>query len=306
MDPTVRPHGLSTGATATISSPKQNRTCEPVVTNKFKQATLTALRMALRPLVRILLRNGVTYKEAAEICKQTFVEVARDDYGVHRRPTNVSRIAILTGLSRHEVKKVKDALAADPEELERMNTATRVLGGWHTDPDFLDATGSPRVLQAAGDSNVANSFAGLCHRYAPDIPVTAMLKELQRVNSVALHDDGTVEVVSRYFMPASQDPDAVLRAGSVVEDLGDTVVFNLSQDREAGEVTRFEGRATNQQVRATDSAAFRTWLENEAQTFLERADNWLAQHERRSDGKRSERIVRLGVGVYQISSDKEN
>jgi hypothetical protein len=89
------------------------------VTDKVKNAVLVALRLALRPLVRMLLRNGVTWKESAEILKQTYVEVARTDYGVHGRPTNASRIAILTGLSRHEVKRVGDSMDdGEPVALE--------------------------------------------------------------------------------------------------------------------------------------------------------------------------------------------
>ena len=274
------------------------------VSNKLKGAALTALRLALRPLVRIMLRNGVTWKEAAEVCKQTFVEVARQDYGVHGRPTNASRIAILTGLSRHEVKRVRDQLSGDPEELQRMNSATRVLGGWYTDPEFCDAENRPRALPLEAADKVG-SFSALCRRYAPDIPVTAMLKELQRVNVVSPAEDGSFSPTARYYMPDSQDPDAVLRAGSVLEDLGSSVAFNLGQSLKEGEATRFEGRATNISIRTSAAKEFRAYLEDEAQGFLERVDEWLARHEKSPGSKSRERTVRLGVGVYQISDEKE-
>lgn len=273
------------------------------MTGNLKNAALVAFRLALRPLVRVLLRNGVTWKEAAEVCKQTYVEVARDDYGVHGRPTNASRIAILTGLSRHEVKRVHDSLAdGEPVALERMNRATRLLGGWHIDTDFCDAAGAPTDL--AFDSG-ANSFNDLCRRYAPDIPATAMLKELQRVGAVTEIADGVFRATMRYYMPDSQDPDAVLRTGSVLEDIGNTAAFNLDRDNEAAEPTRFEGRATSADVRASAVKEFRAYLEDEAQGLLERVDDWLSRNEAPSTGKRPERRVRLGVGVYQIQDDEK-
>jgi hypothetical protein len=274
------------------------------VTNKLKNAALTAFRLALRPLIRVMMRNGITWKEAAEVCKQTYVEVASKDYGVHGRPTNASRVAILTGLSRHEVKRVRDALSGDPEALQRMNAATRLLGGWHTDPAFCDAEGRPRPLPLNAEDG-ASSFAALCRRYAPDIPIMAMLKELQRVNGVATTGDEDFIPTARYYMPDSQDPDAVLRAGSVLEDLGNNLAFNLAQDTKAGDETRFEGRATNINIRASAAKEFRVYLEDEAQDFLERLDAWLAQHEKSPDRKSRERTLRLGVGIYQISDDNE-
>lgn len=260
--------------------------------------------MALRPVVRILLRNGITWKEAAEVCKQTYVEVARHDYGVHGRPTNSSRIAILTGLSRQEVKRVRDTLAqGEPAAITRMNHATRLLGGWHTDPQFCNAAGEPASLTFAGESS---SFTELCRRYAPNIPPTAMLKELRRVGAVEEGAEARFTAVMRYYMPDSQDPDALLRTGSVLEDIGNTVSFNLTRDKDDVESSRFEGRATNAEVRANDLQDFRAYLEDEAQGFLERVDDWLSRHEKPADGNRAEHTVRVGVGVYQIRDDRKD
>jgi len=273
------------------------------VTDNLKQAALVALRLALRPVVRILLRNGITWKEAAEVCKETYVEVARADYGVHGRPTNASRIAIITGLSRHEVGRVRDRMAdGEPPAIERMNSATRVLGGWHLDPEFSnDGAPAPLTFAAGGVS-----FSALCRAYAPDIPPTAMLKELQRVGAIASAPDDTFVATMRYYMPDSQDPDAVLRAGSVLDDLGHTIAFNLDREPDATTPTRFEGRASNALVRASAVPAFRDWLELEGQSFLQRADDWLAKHEKSTTNKRRERAVRLGVGVYQIQGEQKD
>jgi hypothetical protein len=274
------------------------------VADNLKKAALTALRLALRPLVGMLLRNGVTVQEAGEVFKQTYVEVARKDYGVHGRPTNSSRVAILTGMSRREVKRVVDALdEGEPEAIEKMNSATRVLGGWHTDADFSDGEGNPAPLDFAGDDK---SFAELCRVYAADIPPTAMLKELSRVGAVVETANGSYAAAMRYYIPESQDPDAVLRAGSVLEDLGNTVTFNLDRDKDAEAPTRFEGRATNASVRASAANKFREYLEKEAQEMLERTDAWLARHEQAPESSRQERRVRLGLGLYQIGDDKKD
>jgi hypothetical protein len=273
------------------------------MSEKLKKAALIAFRLALRPLVRMLLRNGITWKEASEVCKQTYVEVAGRDYGVHGRPTNSSRISILTGISRHDVKRVRDEMVeGEPAELQRMNSATRVLGGWHNDAEFCDAANKVAGLDFDGNSP---NFSELCHRYAPDIPPKAMLKELVRVGAVTENTDGTYTATMRYYMPDLLDPDAVLRSGSVLEDLGNTTAYNLVCDEKADEETRFEGRATSAVVRASSVKAFRVFLVEAAMGMLERADDWLANHEKSPTNKRPERSVRLGVGVYQIQDDEK-
>lgn len=250
----------------------------------------------MRPIARILLRCGVTWKELAELVKLIYVEVATTDYGKHGRPANASRVAILTGLSRRDVRRARDAIEAGAEALDPMrkiNHASRVLSAWFQDPDFLDAKGSPRVLPAKGE----RGFAGLAKRYAPDIPCTAMLKELKAVGAVTETSGGRLRVRMRYYAPAAPDEQAVLRAASVLEDAGNTVAANLFLEEPQ---TRFEGRATNVHVPRSARRAFREFIEARGMEFLEDVDRWLSEHE---TTKPDDKTNRLGIGVYFIQDD---
>ena len=95
-------------------------------------------RHFLRPIVRFLLRQGILWQDFAELAKETFVEIARAEYGIDGRPTNNSRVAMLTGLSRREVARVRDVLLeTGPQDEERSgNRMARILTGWYTDPEF--------------------------------------------------------------------------------------------------------------------------------------------------------------------------
>ena len=101
-----------------------------------KTAALRAFRLLFRPVARMLLRAGVNWREVAEVGKSTYVEIATEDFGIRGRPTNVSRVAILTGFTRREVRRLRDLLDAEsPESFSRMNYATRVLSGWWQDEE---------------------------------------------------------------------------------------------------------------------------------------------------------------------------
>jgi len=264
-----------------------------------KSIILRAFRLLLQPIVRTLVRSGVTWKEAAEVCKTTFVEVATREFGLHGRPTNMSRVAIMTGLGRRDVSRIRKLLAAEqPIDFGCVNHATRLLTGWHLDTLYVDASGKPQDLPFTGDGP---SFTGLAHEYAGDIAPITMSRELQRVGAVMELEDGSLRVLKRFYMPLTIDPEAILRGGSVLRDLGNTIDYNLV--RNADVPTRFEGRATNTNVRAVDIAEFRVFLEEEGQSLLERVDEWLTRHEPSAETRRKYKTTRLGIGIYQIQDD---
>jgi hypothetical protein len=258
-----------------------------------ERPVLAACRRWLRPVARWLLRAGVTWKEFAELSRSVFVATASEEFGIRGRPTNVSRVALLTGLTRRDVRRVQDELQSvqAPAAEEALNHASRVLTGWHLDSEFLEPNGQPALLPAEG---AGASLAGLLRRYAGDIPATALVKELLKSGSVERLGDGSYRALRRYYMPRAMDGRAVERSGSVLADLATTIEHNLS--RRPSEPSRFEGRAQSHCVDPRHLPAFRAYVEREAQAMLERVDDWLAAHEAAAGGA----AVRLGVGVYAI------
>jgi len=257
------------------------------------KSALNACERWLRPIARWLLRSGVTWKEFADLARGVFVVTASEEFGIRGRPTNVSRVALLTGQSRRDVRRLLASARSEVPDAadEALNQASRVLSGWHLDADFLERDGRPRTLPAGG---AGPSLEQLLRRYAGDIPTTALVKELQKSGSIERLADGSYRVLRRYYMPCPMDGQAIERAGSVLADLATTVEHNLSRDPR--EPTRFEGRAQNRRIDPRHLPAFRAYVEREAQGFLERVDDWLSAHE----APTTEPTLRLGVGVYAI------
>ena len=254
----------------------------------------SCLRLLFRPIARIMLRAGVNWRELADVCKATYVEVATEDFGIRGRPTNMSRVAILTGLTRREVRRLRTLLEEDePAIYNQMNYATRVLAGWYQDEEFLDADGRPAPLPATGE---VGSFEALCGKYSGDVAASTMLKELKHVGAIAENTDGNLLAKTRYYMPVLLDPEQILRSGSVLQDIGYTVAYNLH--RSESDPSRFEGRATNRNIPASSQREFRELCEKEGQEFLEMIDAWLSENEA-EDGS-DEDTVRLGFGAYWI------
>jgi hypothetical protein len=155
------------------------------MTDPLRIGLLSAFRKLLQPLVRILLRRGVSFAELAEVLKNVFVEVAERDFDIPGRKMSQSRIAILTGLSRKEVAKQKAILDSGDalNFVSNLNRVSRVLVGWHSDSAFTGPYGMP--LELPFESGVGEpSFVELVRKYSGDMSPRAMLDELLRVGAV--------------------------------------------------------------------------------------------------------------------------
>jgi len=260
-----------------------------------KRAIVAALRSLLYPLVRLLLKVGVGSRDFSEIAKSVYVEAATTEFGLRGRTANVSRVAVLTGLTRREVARLRRVVDIDPTTLDdRAGVLARVLSGWHQDAEFIDAHGRPRALPMSG----AASLSTLLNRYCGDLPITAVIAELEHVGAVK-RAGGYATVKSRYYMPVTLEADALARFGSVVHDLMTTIGHNLVNEPERA---LFEGRATNDRIPAAQLEVFRAFLNERGQAFLEDIDDWLTQHSE----VEGQATIRLGTGLYLISDDRAN
>ena len=163
----------------------------------MKNSLISNCYQLLLPLTRLLLRLGISWREMSELTKRAYVEAAAQDYAEKRRPVNTSRLAILTGLTRKEVKRIRDLLAAGNclDEV-RSGAADAVLLGWHSDPEFRAANGLPAILDIEGEDR---SFNALTRRFAGDLPPGAMLKELVRVGAVERLESGRLRLLRDHY-----------------------------------------------------------------------------------------------------------
>jgi hypothetical protein len=261
---------------------------------------LDALGRLLDPVVLLLLKSGITFREFSDLARMRFVQVATRQFGIRGRPTNASRVAILTGLDRRDVRKLRlvEGLGAGAEP-GFMSKPTQVLDGWFHDPSFRSASGGPRDLHISeGDP----SFAHLLRRYAPGIPPVAMIKELRAVGAIEELPDGRLRALKRNYIPRELTENQIRLWGSVLQDVGTTLEHNLM--RKDSEQPRFERRALRLSIDPRVRRQFEEFLALEGQAFLERVDDWLAGHQIESTDSAPQQGIRLGVGVYEILDEQ--
>lgn len=265
-----------------------------------KKLILSAIRCMLRPLVRLAVHSGVVYKEFSGLAKEEFVDVCAKDFGIGGRPTNISRITAMTGIGRKEVKRIRDEFSAGDDDHNggrSMDRMTALLSGWHQDACFL-CHGKPLDLPLEAPSD-RPSIMLLAKKYAGDVPIGVLLKELVAARCIAQLDNNAFRALKRHFTPPKNDPKALLRASRVNREYMNTIFHNLYvAGKETGRHSLFEGRASNSGIPVELLDSFGWFMEREGQAFLERVDAWLSEHEH--IGENVIPLERLGAGVYMF------
>ena len=263
-------------------------------------ALAVAIERVLRPLFRILLRNHMSFKAFVDIAKHTYVEVAADEFGIPGKKTSVSRVALLSGLTRKEVQRLLEAPPADDAEAgERYNRAARVVAGWVRDADFSDAGGNPKVLTLQ-EGTRQGTFAALARRFSGDIPSRAILDELLRVGVVERVDDNSVRLKTRAYVPESGDADKLNILGTDVSDLVSTIDHNLQH---GAADPFFQRKVMYDNVPVEALQEFRRLSGAQSQALLEKLDKWLSQHDRDTSGTGGTGQIRTGIGIYYFEED---
>lgn len=278
------------------------------MTSAIQNVVLSACREFMKPIARLLLRNGIGYREFSELCKSIFVEVASDDYGIRGRKTNMSRVAVMTGLSRKEVRKLRDAVGSEAGTfVTRVRRPESVLSIWHSDPEFLDRRQRPKRIRFDGPG--AN-FRTLVTRVGGDIPPRAMLNELLRAGSV-VREGEKLRAVSRSYVPEPNDPEAILVAGGAIRDLVATINHNLGCAEP--DLRLFERRVYSDALPILQRPRFKKLAREKGEILLRDLSAWLSERERglgteHVDSMPRQKSPRIGVGVYFfdeiIASDK--
>lgn len=267
------------------------------MTDSVKPGLLSAFRVLLRPLVRILLRHGISFAEFAEIVKAVYVEIAVTEFKVEGKRGTKSRIAVITGLTRKEVSRVIDVACAENQGgKSNLNRVARVLAGWHTDPDFIGPYGMPLEVRYEDTGSNTVTFAMLVRRYSGDMSPRSMLDELMRVGAVVETEPGWLKVLRRVYEPQTLAKDNFERVGEVVKNFVDTVDFNLQ--KEALGAGRFERIVYSPEgIRNEDMPRFNNYIKERCQALLEEIDNWIAQLDL-PEKPSEDSATHTGIGIY--------
>ena len=242
---------------------------------KHQKSLVAAVLKLLRPLFRILLRNGVSFNTFSDLAKWVYVDVATQEFGIEGRKQSTSRVSVITGLSRREVMRVRKLPRPDvTASTERHNRAARVIAAWRRERDYLDANGNPALLPMEGRGA---TFTELVKRFSGNVPPRAILDELIHVGAIERRRDGKIGLLTRAYIPKGSDAHKLNILGTDVQHLISTINHNLKPETTD---PIFQRKVFYDNLPDDVLPEFRRHFTKRAQALLESADQWLAQRDR--------------------------
>ena len=268
------------------------------VTQGDQDRVLSATEKLLFPIVRALMRFGVSYGDVSNILKTLFVRAAAEDFGVRGRPTNNSRIAAITGLSRKEISRIKPLLdRREVDEYRKVVSPSRVMSEWKSNPRFLDNDGKPKVLPY---DDLCPSFVELVRAAGTDVTPGAIRDELLRVGCIAQIEGGDLLLERSIYYDGKSSANRLCSAFSNSLRLhAETVLFNVTHNREEG--AKAERIVYSDRIRSQDCLGFRglatAKLVDLAETFSSSVDSYEFIQANNTSEKQSATHVQ-GIGLY--------
>ena len=250
------------------------------------QPTLALDRVlrVLQPLVRLLLRNGVTYTVFAAALKRVFLAAAQQELAGRQMAATDSAVSLLSGLHRRDVRNLTQAETRAETQAEtappapsappaRLGLAAQVVARWMNDAEFQDtkdAQGGTRALPKSGE---LASFDSLVARVSRDVRPKAVLDELLRLGVVQDTPDGVV-LEGSGFAPRQGFEEMSWLMAQNLQDHAAAAVANLHGEGNFLEQAVFvdaltaESAARLQQVAVLAwKAAFKTVMQEAQQRF---------------------------------------
>ena len=269
--------------------------------NKLYRVIAGAMVRLFKPLVRILLRHGISYQSCADWLRWCYVQVAHEEFAIEGKKQSKSRVAIITGITRVEVaRQLLVQSPADIQELETRQRASRVLSGWSRNPAFNDSSGEPLVISFDGDTP---NFSELVDLYSGGTTPRAMLDELISVNSVKPADKGKYQLVTQKYLPGAK---AVKEThfemlAHAANGLINTIAHNTKDECEE---TWLQLQTYSQNIPVDMAEEIRKHIKARSMDIIYEIDKYLFEKSP-EDLEQSENVVEIGLGVYLFQNQQE-
>jgi hypothetical protein len=267
----------------------------------LRSALVYMCRRVLHPLVRMLVRFGVSAGELKSIVDSVYAQAGSEYLRSQGERVSYSRLAVITGINRSVLPTIL-ATPSDqfrPRSRTQLHRAARVLTGWHEDAAFQTRTGEPAAIPVHGRRH---SFRQLAHRYSGGVYYQTLLSELVRVGAVKEIGGDRVRALRRSLSSGGADAESVYEAGEAAGDLMATLEHNLTSRA----TEQLPVRSLALEVDARSLPLFRAQLGKRADAMLEVVEAFLEEHrlEQRTGATDADaQKLTLGATVFAVRRD---
>jgi uncharacterized protein DUF6502 len=191
---------------------------------------LTAVDRVLEPLSRLLLDHGIGLPVMVERLKNAYVRVADTQFGDRNGGLSDSRVSVLTGVHRKDVRRLRRTTAADGRMPRTVSLGGQIIVKWTARPEYLDAHKRPLPLPRLRRDGHGRSFEALAESVSKDVGPRAILDELIRLGVVNIDAQDRVRLNRGAFVPQEGFEEKAYYLAKNIHDHLAATVHNLRGD----------------------------------------------------------------------------
>jgi hypothetical protein len=189
-----------------------------------------------------MVRSGITFPILTDVLRRLFVEVAVTDILTQPKARTDSRISLLTGVHRKEIRRYREMPPDSTVPPEVVTVATQIIALWLGSPRFVDDRGRPRPLpRVAEPGTEAPSFEALVCSVTTDIRPRAVLDDWLSQGLVSIGPPDHVVLNADAFIPRPGGAEQLFYFARNLHDHVAAAVANIS----AGDAAPFLDRSVH-------------------------------------------------------------
>lgn len=191
-----------------------------------------ALQRILRPLVRFLITRSIPFPFISNLIRGVYVDVADREFPLAGKRQTDSRITLLTGVHRKDVKRLRAQRYPALRPSQAASLGSQLIARWTTLSEYLDAQGQPQPLPRLAQTD-APSFESLVRSLSTDIRPRAVLDEWLRLGIARIDDQDRVCLNVQAFIPPPGSEEMAYYFGRNLHDHVAAAVHNMLGKQEA-------------------------------------------------------------------------
>ena len=189
---------------------------------------VSAVKRLMRPVVRLLISKGVGLAAMTELLKDVYVSVAVHDVDSGGKTPTDSRVSVMTGVHRKDVKRLRGAAIEDVPAPRSIGIGAQVVAHWLSSTATTDGNGRPLPLPRTADSGP--SFDALVASVSTDVRPRAVLDDWIRLGVARLDSEGRVVLNQMAFVPQKGLEEKAFYLGRNVADHVAAAAHNVMEE----------------------------------------------------------------------------
>lgn len=199
--------------------------------NNFSKKQLliaAAMKRVLRPFIKLMLANDLSYTFTIDLLKTLFVDVADNEFMIDGKRQTDTRISLISGVHRKDVRRLREYSPEVHEVVpENISLGSQLMAVWNSNPKYLNEDDTPKPLPRLASSGDSESFESLVRSVSTDIHPRAVLDEWLRLGFAKVDADNLVHLIADAFIPQEGFEEKAFFFGNNLHDHAQAAVSNI-------------------------------------------------------------------------------